>query len=160
MWSISPCSLVEVPLSGQFANTSSATHVRLFLPCNRKVQSRRERSRAFWVSSFTPLQGGILVMKDSIWSVLHITERRKHNLHNDRQGITVELQFKLYYEVPSARGGSNSQQLTAFNPLSSLSTWIRTLILMVMFAFVVNLVIRKDHNFSENQIYWLSMKST
>lgn len=55
-----PCSLEEVLFSGQFANTSSATHVRLFLPCNRKVQSRRERSRAFWVSSLVPLHGGIL----------------------------------------------------------------------------------------------------
>lgn len=47
-------------MRGQLASTSSATQVRLFLPCSRKVQSSRERSRAFRVSSPTPLQGGIL----------------------------------------------------------------------------------------------------
>lgn len=121
MWNISPCSLVEVPLSGQFANTNSATHVRLFLPCNRKVQSRRERSRAFWVSSFTPLQGGILVMKDSIWSILHITERQKHNLHNDRKGIYIRasVQTPLLGTFYKRRKQfiaihSNSQQLAHF----------------------------------------------
>ncbi len=55
-----PCSLLCVLLRGQFASTSSATHVRLFLPCSRKVQSSRERSKALLVSSPTPLHGGIL----------------------------------------------------------------------------------------------------
>lgn len=124
VWSISPCSLVEVPLSGQFANTNSATHVRLFLPCNRKVQSRRERSRAFWVSSFTPLQGGILATKDSTWSVLGITERQKHNLYN--------RQFKLYYCSSNSTTRhllqkkeaihSNSRQWIALNPFPFTST--------------------------------------
>lgn len=59
MWCV-PCSLLCVLLSGQLASTSSATHVRLFLPCRRMVQSRRERSKALLVSSPTPLQGGIL----------------------------------------------------------------------------------------------------
>lgn len=80
-----PCSLVEVPFSGQFANTNSATHVRLFLPCNRKVQSRRERSRAFCVSSLTPLQGGILVTKESTLNGFH-TAKIKHKAHAARQG--------------------------------------------------------------------------
>ena len=55
-----PCSLLWVLLSGQWASTSSATQVRLFLPCKRKVQSSRERSTARLVSSPTPLLAGIL----------------------------------------------------------------------------------------------------
>ena len=55
-----PCSLLCVLLRGQLASTSSATQVRLFLPCSRIVQSSRDRSKALLVSSPTPLQGGIL----------------------------------------------------------------------------------------------------
>lgn len=55
-----PCSLLFVLLSGQLASTSSATQVRLFLPCKRMVLSKRERSKARLVSSPTSLQGGIL----------------------------------------------------------------------------------------------------
>lgn len=55
-----PCSLLCVLLRGQLANTSSVTQVRLFRPCSLTVQSRRDRSNAFLVSSPTPLQGGIL----------------------------------------------------------------------------------------------------
>lgn len=59
LWCV-PCSLLCVLLRGQLASTSSATQVRLFLPCSRKVQSSRDRSKALLVSSPTPLQGGIL----------------------------------------------------------------------------------------------------
>lgn len=64
MWHV-PFSLLCVLLRGQLASTSSATHVRLFLPCSRKVQSSRERSKALLVSSPTPLQGGILQEKNN-----------------------------------------------------------------------------------------------
>lgn len=55
-----PCSLLCVLFRGQLASTSSATQVRLFLPCSLNVQSSRDRSRALLVSSPTLLQAGIL----------------------------------------------------------------------------------------------------
>ena len=61
-----PCSLLCVLLRGQFASISSATQVRLFLPCSRKVQSSRERSKALLVSSPTSLHWGILPNKTNI----------------------------------------------------------------------------------------------
>lgn len=64
-----PCSLLCVLLRGQLASTSSATQVRLFLPCRRKVQSRRDCSKALLVSSPTSLQGGILGIQP-IFSIL------------------------------------------------------------------------------------------
>lgn len=153
VWSILPCSLVDVPLSGQFANTSSATHVRLFLPCNRKVQSRSERSRAFWVSSFTPLQGGILVINESIWSVPHITERQKHNLHNDRKVIYIRA------PVQKPLPGTFYKRRKQFTAIHSCLThfhsfqhrWgLFTLTKWCLFSSLI-LLLEKDYNSSEWQ---------
>jgi hypothetical protein len=127
VWKILPCSLVEVPLSGQFANTNSATQVRLFLPCNRKVQSRRERSRAFCVSSLIPLQGGILWWK--MTHEMYVMHKDKAQSKNDTQGMTWQQSFRSNMASRSLLQCNSSQQLVIFSPHQMTSTYIRTLIL-------------------------------
>lgn len=84
----SPCSLEAVLFNGQFANTSSATHVRLFLPCSRKVQSSRDCSSAFCVSSLIPLHGGILYTRKNI--------RCFPNMSHSKQLIQQHFIYQIY----------------------------------------------------------------
>lgn len=98
---VGPCSLLLVLFKGQLASTSSASHVRLFLPCSLRVQSSRERSKALLVSSPTPLHGGILqvTMIDTLQPQcvfrLEIVSRGAELLLNQTNGVTAAVSFHL-----------------------------------------------------------------